>query len=254
MTRTKNKTATQTQVIALAVLGVAAAAAFGYIGYSLPKRAISPIPPSTQLSSPLVPPGYNPGGYQPPGYNPPGYNPPGYSMVGKPGAAKVSCSYAGWDVTPSVTPISNVAKSSVIKGTNTTLYWYGADGKRYVFPNEKTYRTWYPYGVCPTITKVSDQDLAKLTIAGTVTYRPGTRLLKIVTDPTVYAVSKGGFVHQISPTDLEALYGQNWWSRLDDISDGFFVNYTIGMPATQQNFNPAGETASAPTIDIDKGL
>ena len=273
MTRTKNKTATQTQVIALGVLGIAAAAAFGYIGYSLPRsmsqstgssvsvREVPPPPPPgyIPLGYQLKP--YNPPGYNPPGYNPPGYNPvwtpPGYSLVGKPAVAKFPCSYLGWDVTPGTTALAKVAKSSVMKGSNSALYWYGADGKRYVFPNEAIYRSWYPPGLCPVITTVSNADLAKVSIGGSVTYRPGSRLIKIASDQTIFAVSKGGVVRPFASQALIPLmYGANWtFTSLDNIPDAFFVNYTMGAAITSmQDYDPTAQMAGATTIDIDKGL
>lgn len=256
MTRTKNKTATQTQVIALAVLGLAAAAGFGYIGYSLPKQAISPTPPSTRTASPLLPPGYNPGGYQPPGYNPPGYNPPGYnppgySMVGKPGVAKLPCSTVGWDVNPGPVPLAKVPKSSVIKGSGTTLYWYSADGMRYVFPNEATYRSWYVFGVCPKIATLSDSDLAKIVIRGPVWNRPGTRLIKLELNPTIYAVAKYGSLRSFQNTGvISAIYGAGWMNLVDVVPDGLFVGYYGGPTITQAgDFDPAAEQAGIVTID-----
>src|SRR3989344_8729122 len=79
--------------------------------------------------------------------------------------------------------INTVAYSqgSIIKGqTSTAIYYYAVDGKRYVFPNDKTYLSWYPD--FSNITVVSDTDLASIPIGGNVTYRPGKRLVKIQTD------------------------------------------------------------------------
>ena len=45
-----------------------------------------------------------------------------------------------------VAPLTARAASpgDLVKGTTlNTVYYYGADGKRYAFPNEKTYLTWY---------------------------------------------------------------------------------------------------------------
>jgi hypothetical protein len=221
-------------------------------------------------------PGYKTPGYQPvtikpvtPGYVMPGYRPQTYPIPTKsiagykvPGAiscpASVSsnaCS-SGWMLC-SATPLNQVPKSTVIKGSGPALYWYAKNGKRYVFPNEATYRTWYPLNSsCPVIRQVSDRDLATILIGGNVTYRPGTRIIKIKSDPKVYAVSKGGVARWLT-TDavIRAIFGTNWKTRVDDVPDAFFINYTIGTKITsERQYNPALEQSGDRTIDQDKGL
>ena len=71
-------------------------------------------------------------------------------------------------------------RGSLIKAGGSAVYWYGADGKRYVFPNEKTYLSWY--ADFSGVQTVSDADLASIMIGGNVTYKPGVRMLKITTD------------------------------------------------------------------------
>ena len=65
------------------------------------------------------------------------------------------------------------------------VYYLGADGKRYVFPNQPTYNTWYPDFSGVQI--VSSTEMSSYPIGGNVTYRPGVKLVKINTDPKVYA-------------------------------------------------------------------
>ena len=44
----------------------------------------------------------------------------------------------------SAEPVSKALKSgSLIKASTGSVYYYGANGKRFVFPNEKTYKTWF---------------------------------------------------------------------------------------------------------------
>lgn len=66
------------------------------------------------------------------------------------------------------------------------VYYLGADGKRYVFPNQKTYMTWYSN--FSTVKVVSSTEMSSYPIGGNATYRPGTKMIKITTDPKVYAV------------------------------------------------------------------
>jgi hypothetical protein len=64
-----------------------------------------------------------------------------------------------------------------------------------------------------------------------VTYRPGSRLLKIVSDPRVYAVFPGGVLREIpSAAAAVRLYGEGWAKTVNDLSDAFFSDYDIGAP------------------------
>jgi hypothetical protein len=108
-----------------------------------------------------------------------------------------------------------------------TLYYCGADSKRYYFPNDKIFFTWYDD--FDEVEIISASTMAEIPLGGNVTYRPGSKMIKIQTDPKVYAVEKGGTLrHVISEEIAEELYGQNWKEQIDDIPDSFFVNYRIG--------------------------
>lgn len=143
----------------------------------------------------------------------------------------------------------------LIKGTSyTTVYFLGADGKRYVFPNDQTYLSWfksYSY-----VKQLSDEELMKAPLGGNVTYRPGSRLLKITTAPSVYAVAKGGMLRQIETEQLaEQLYGKDWRSKVDDLPDQFFGNYKQGDPIrTSNDHSPQDLEKDVVSIDQDKGL
>lgn len=115
----------------------------------------------------------------------------------------------------------------LIKASTPAVYYYAADGKRYVFPNEKTYFSWFKD--FSSVKTISDADLANIMIGGNVTIRPGTKLVKITTDPKVYAVTLGGVLHWVqSEAVATALYGSNWAQRVVDVPDSFFVNYSVG--------------------------
>ncbi|MBU1032515.1 hypothetical protein KJ937_01110 [Patescibacteria group bacterium] len=120
-----------------------------------------------------------------------------------------------------------VSAGDLIKASGAAVYYYAANGTRYVFPNEKTYFTWYKdFSSVKTIT---DAELAAIQIGGNVTFRAGAQLVKITTDPKVYAVTPGGVLHWIeSEAIATSLYGSAWASRVYDVPDPFFVNYTVG--------------------------
>lgn len=148
-----------------------------------------------------------------------------------------------------------VTSGSLIKGSLSAVYYVGSDGKRYVFPNEKTYKTWY--SDFSTVMTVTDAELASMPIGGNVTYRPGVKLVKIQTDPKTYAVGKNGMLRWVTSEAIAVcLYGSDWnTADTQDLSDAFFVNYTIGADITScSGFNPAAETAGSTSINMDKGL
>lgn len=128
-------------------------------------------------------------------------------------------------------PAHAAVPGSLIRASQAAVYYLATDGKRYTFPNEKIYHTWYT-DFAGVIT-VSDTELAGYQIGGNVHQRAGTRLVKITTDPKVYAVTPGGVLRWVpDEATAIALYGSAWNTMIDDLNDAFFAppNYTIGTP------------------------
>ena len=126
---------------------------------------------------------------------------------------------------------------------NPAVYYLGSDLKRYVFPNQNTYNTWY--ADFSGVVTVAQSELESYAIGGNVTYRAGTRLGKITTDPKVYAVEPGGVLRWITSESVASdLYGSNWNTKIDDIPDPFFVNYSVGSDVTTSSY-PAGALVKA---------
>lgn len=152
--------------------------------------------------------------------------------------------------TESGVPVSG----DLIKGSLSSVYYYGADEKRYVFPTEKTYFSWYPDFT--NIKTLSDDALASIPLGGNVTYKPGVRLLKITTDPRVYAVDAHGTLRHIATESLATqLYGSGWALMVDDLSDAFFVNYTVGNAINNTvDFFPSTVRDNAVNINSDKSI
>jgi hypothetical protein len=126
----------------------------------------------------------------------------------------------------------NCASGTLIKpATSSAVYYCGADGKRYVFPNDRVYFSWYPN--FNDVTTINDAQLASISLGGLVTYRPGVKMVKIESLPNVYAVEKGGTLRWIKTPAIAAdLYGATWNKKVDDISDAFFGSYKTGDPIT----------------------
>ncbi|HTK05145.1 MAG TPA: hypothetical protein VL500_06165, partial [Candidatus Eisenbacteria bacterium] len=172
-------------------------------------------------------------------------------------AAVVAATIA-WSISLSafLAPLTAKAATSgsLVKASLPAVYYVGADGKRYVFPNEKTYKTWYPD--FSGVMVISDAELATLMIGGNVTYKPGVKMVKIQTDPKTYAVSHNGTLRWVKTEALAtSLYGSTWNQQIDDVSDAFFTNYTIGADINSaSDYSPAAETAAATSINQDKNL
>ncbi|MFA6429131.1 MAG: hypothetical protein WCV84_01380 [Patescibacteria group bacterium] len=142
----------------------------------------------------------------------------------------------------------------LIKASGPTVYYYGADGNRYTFPTEKTYKSWY--ADFSTVKTITDAELATYALRGNVTYKPGVRLLKITTDPKVYAVAQNGTLRWVQTEALAlALYGTDWAKFVDDLPDPFFVNYNVGAPiAVPADFAPLTAQQQATSINVDKSI
>lgn len=155
----------------------------------------------------------------------------------------------------STTTLADLDAGSLIRGQSlSAVYYYAKDGFRYVFPNDKTYFTWYEN--FDNVEWLTDADLGKIQIGGNVTYRPGVKMIKINSDPKTYAVSQNGNLHWVSTEAAAiALYGADWNKKIDDVPDGFFSNYTMSTDIEDSgDFVPADETAAATDIDDDKKL
>ena len=143
----------------------------------------------------------------------------------------------------------------LIKGSGSAVYYFATDGHRYVFPNAQTYFTWYTD--FSGVKQVPDSTLSQLPLArSNITYRPGKKMVKITTDPSVYVVDKGGILRHVGSEQLaQTLYGLNWKGNIDDVADAFFVNYKVGTPIdTASDFKPGDVTGLTSTIAMDKGL
>ncbi|MCX6715087.1 MAG: hypothetical protein NTX72_04710 [Candidatus Uhrbacteria bacterium] len=151
-------------------------------------------------------------------------------------------------------PLSSIQSGDLVRGQSfSAVYYYGADGFRYVFPNDKIYFTWYQN--FNTVKWMSDDNLSKIQIGGNVTYKPGVKMIKINSDPRVYAVSTKGLLREIGSEEVaKTLYGNTWNKKIDDLPDGFFGNYHIGGRIDLASmYSPMSEQKVA-SVNDDKGL
>lgn len=123
----------------------------------------------------------------------------------------------------------DVSAGDLVRSTaNAGVYYvYMENGtmKRAAFPNSKTYFSWFED--FSGVKTISTDELANISYTGKlITYRPGTKMIKIDTDPKVYAVEPGGVLRWVnSEATAKALYGDNWATMIDDVPDAFFGWY-----------------------------
>lgn len=152
------------------------------------------------------------------------------------------------------TPTVNAAASAgdLIKMNGmSSVYYLGANGKRYVFPNEATYFSWYKD--FSGVVTVPQSEIETYPLAANVVIRPGTKLVKSPSISTVYAVEPSGVLRSIvSEANAIALWGADWNKKVVDVIDAFFTNYTVGTPLTAGKY-PAGQlikTSGSPDVYV----
>jgi hypothetical protein len=151
-------------------------------------------------------------------------------------------------VTPNVEAAASAGDLIKMDGLS-SVYYLGADGKRYVFPNTDTYMSWY--SDFSGVVTIPASELQSYPLGGNVVMRPGTKLVKITTDPTVYAVEPNGTLRSIvSEANATALFGTNWNKRVVDVADAFFTNYTIGAPLTVGQVPAGSLVKTASSADV----
>ncbi len=112
---------------------------------------------------------------------------------------------------------------------DSTVYYLGVDGRRHAFPNPGVFFSWY----CDFshVTIIPASDLAKIPLGRNVEYRPGLRLVKFPSVPTVYLVQTGGILRPIPDEATAAqLFGPKWNKMIFDISEAFYGDYVISTP------------------------
>ncbi len=124
------------------------------------------------------------------------------------------------------------------------LFWYGKDCKRYAIQTDDVFHSWFPsVRFRPLIRSLSDAQVAAIPLAGNITYRAGTRLIKIASDTKIYAVARNGVIHWIPREEtIVQIFGSDWQRLLVTVYDVLFVDYTVGYSINSPaDFNPTEE-------------
>ncbi len=138
--------------------------------------------------------------------------------------------------------------------SDTAVYYFASNGRRYVFSNDKVYFTWYTS--FDNVRVISIEDMTKIPIGGNVTYRPGVKPVKFQTDDKVYAVDRNGTLRWLKTEAVaRAIYGADWTSKVDDINEAFYVNYKFGTPVDNSiDFMADTISNKYSSIEKDKGI
>jgi len=132
---------------------------------------------------------------------------------------------------------------------NGSIYYFAADGKRYIFPTETTYFSWYQNNLPQNFMALDKME--KVPLGGNVTVRPGT-LISTPSDSNTYLVKKGGMIAPVSKGVLMVIFGEKYDDRVLSLPNYYFTNYTYDTEINKIKDYPL--TNLLLTIDIDKGL
>jgi|GEM_PF-4510800 len=132
----------------------------------------------------------------------------------------------------------SLLKIKGVKGA--AVYQIGSDGRKYVYPDQKTFNTWYDD--FSDVLEVELEDLDTIDDGGTVTFQPGTRLITHRNTAKVYAVGEDGELTYI-PNEETArkFYGNLWYQLVLDIDPGVFaIAYRIRQGSLADDNLPEG--------------
>lgn len=219
-------------VRAVSDAGAYSAAANYVVTIAVPAAAPAPAPaPAVPAPAPVQPPAQQPA--QPVIETPNGNNVPTvfFGAISAGSLIKLEC--------PDGASVSHPCRA---------VYFVDGAGKRHAFPNAKVYATWYSN--FDSVQSVDGATLASFPLGKNVTYRPGVRMVKFTTNNVVYAVSKFGALRPIASADVAAaLYGPTWNKQIDDISDAFAGDFSIGVAVNAAaDFSPVAEQAAASVL------
>ena len=115
---------------------------------------------------------------------------------------------------------------------STAVYYYADNGKRYVFPTQAIYFSWY--SDFSTIKTVGHSIVTSVPLGGNVLAKPGTYLVQFVSmdtpfrvlDPKVYVLTAAGQLRWITSASVAtSLYGADWERKIIAVPEVYKTNY-----------------------------
>lgn len=166
------------------------------------------------------------------------------------------------------TPSPNtVFMNEVDEGVLSAIWYYGCDGKKYLFSFLGSFESWFGKGAgrCCMVRTVTDEVFQSIPrggmAGGKVCYRPGNRILQVtLTDGTLWdiliAVSRGCVLRELaSEAVAEDIFGPDWKNLIEVIPWAHYYNYYAGpLIKSKTDYDPMKEQESALTIDQNQNL
>ncbi|HEX9664421.1 MAG TPA: hypothetical protein VGA49_01215 [Patescibacteria group bacterium] len=138
----------------------------------------------------------------------------------------------------------------LIQAPNGWIYYVSDNGKRYIFPNTGTFKSWFGE-YQSEIKQASFEELAEIELGGNVTYRPGY-LIQTPTDPKIYWTSFNSQLRPFVSQDIvQEIYGKNWVDLAEELENFYFTNYEIGEAIYQADLPTVSPDL---TIDQDRSF
>jgi len=136
---------------------------------------------------------------------------------------------------PSAPIVQSVILDNFISGQSFDTVYFAQNNERYAVINALTYFTYENSFIF--VNEVPDSSLGSYRLSGLVLPKPGVVLIKIKSDPRVYAIEANPskpFSPYLRAIDSESIaktmYGNNWADYVIDIEPTFFTKFTLGAP------------------------
>lgn len=148
-------------------------------------------------------------------------------------------------ILPIATPVDGLVKLA----NDPAVYYIGLDGKRHPFASGRAFETW---GLSfDQVKTVSETDLASVPLGNPVLERPGSRWVKIQSDPKTYFVDPDGYtLRWIQDEDAaKQLGGEDWNKNIVDVEPTYFTKYQMGEAINTESLKtswPKGSLVKTP--------
>lgn len=124
--------------------------------------------------------------------------------------------------------ITPVVVDSYIRGEHyDTVYYISTDRKRHPLYDAQTYFTWQDS--FDSIAWVTDATLSTLTLGEPLLPKSGVVLVKLVSDPSVYAIEQSALRLISSEQIAIDTYGSDWADYVIDLTPTLFEHFTSGI-------------------------
>lgn len=152
-------------------------------------------------------------------------------------AFEIGAQFADAEAPAEEEPTAEPELAVLLTTPSTAAVYFIEDSERRAFINDITYFT--HFDSFEAVEEVEDEALADFSLGGLVLPKPGVVLVKIQSDPRVYAL-EGNPSDVFSPllrhidaeeTAIE-MYGEDWADFVIDISPTFFTKFGTGDPIT----------------------